>query len=249
MDESGDLGFGVGSKYLILAFISPESGKTLNKMMKNINAHLIRNGWNPDLEIKASNVWYSPSQDEQPPSYKYKNLREIPMEYILRSIADLDGYIEYTAIKLDTVSDGLKTAPSGILYNYFAWQLLKGPLCHFPVVSLYVDRRNREYHSLLKFDGYIEGQAGIARAERKRDPITLKICHYHSRSADDCKPEERGQVHFGVRGLQAVDFVCWAIKRKFENNENRWYSMIEKQIRWKQHLYFDNPDAAKTKSS
>ena len=61
MDESGSLGFGPGgTEYFVLAIISPESGSALNKCMKNFNAHLIANGWNPKVEIKASNVWNSP---------------------------------------------------------------------------------------------------------------------------------------------------------------------------------------------
>ena len=60
MDESGDLGFGVGSDCLILAFIAPSSGKELNKVMKNFNGHLIGNGWNKNVEIKATNLWHAP---------------------------------------------------------------------------------------------------------------------------------------------------------------------------------------------
>ena len=41
MDESSDLGFGVGSAYMILAFIPPCNGKALNKTGKksNLNSH------------------------------------------------------------------------------------------------------------------------------------------------------------------------------------------------------------------
>lgn len=57
VDESGDLGFGCGTKYFVLAFLAPLVGKKLSKAVKNFNAHLIRNGWNQAVEIKASNVW------------------------------------------------------------------------------------------------------------------------------------------------------------------------------------------------
>jgi hypothetical protein len=239
MDESGDLGFGVGTDYFVLAFISPESGKQLSKKVKNFTAHLLNNGWNPNVEIKATNLWYTPKNDDQPATYKYKNNPQVPMEHVLASIAEVDGYIEYVVIKLDTVSEGLKTAPSTILYNYFAWQLLKGPLCFFPTVQLFVDRRNREYHSMLKFDGYLENKAGIDRAEKKKPPINLEICHYHAGSSKEFKAGKRAQVEFGIRGLVAADFVCWAIKRKFENADKQWYGLIEKRVKWKQLLYFE----------
>jgi Protein of unknown function (DUF3800) len=239
MDESGCLGFVPGATdYFVLGFISPESGTRLNKCIKNINAHLIRNGWNPDVEIKASNVWNAGGNKDIPETYLYKKNPAVPMEYILNSIAAVDGYLEYVVVKLDTVSAGLQTAPNAILYNYFALQLLKGPLGYFPAVELFVDRRNREYHKLLKFDGYIEGKVGIERAEKGRTPLALTIRHLHWNSVNDFKAEMKDRIEFGVRGVEAADFVCWAIKCKFEDGNDRWFKLIEKRIRWKQHLYF-----------
>jgi hypothetical protein len=240
MDESGCLGFGPGAtKYFVMAFISPESGALLNKCIKNINGHLITSGWNAAVEIKASNVWNSQRNKEIPASYKYKTDPSVPMEYILKAIAAVDGYVEYAVVKLDTVSAGLQTAANAILYNYFSLQLLKGPLCYFPAVDLFVDRRNREYHKMLKFDGYLEGKVGIERAEKGRPPLGLAIHHIHWNSARGCKGEEKGQIEFGVRGIEAADFVCWAIKSKFEDCNERWFKLIEPRIRWKQHLYFN----------
>ncbi len=57
LDESGTLAFGKGgTAFFVMAFVAPKSGKQLSKCIKNSNAHLMRNGWNPDVEIKASNV-------------------------------------------------------------------------------------------------------------------------------------------------------------------------------------------------
>lgn len=238
MDESGSLGFTPGgTDYFVLAFISPESGSALNKCIKNFNAHLITNGWNPDVEIKASNVWNSPKNTKIPSTYKYKNNPTVPLTYILEAIAHLDCYIEYVVIKLDTVK--IKSAPCAILYNYFALQLLKGPLCYFPVVDLFVDRRNREYHNLLKFDGYLEGKIGIERAEKDKPPLTCQIRHLHHGSASECVAGEKPKIEFGVRGIEAADFACWAIKSKFEDGNDRWYKLVESKVKWKQHLYFE----------
>jgi hypothetical protein len=238
MDESGDLGFGCGTDYFLLAFIAPKVGKHLNKLIKNFNAHLINKGWNPAVEIKATNVLHAGKSADIPETYAYKKCPQVPLKHVLESIANLDCYIEYVVIKLDTVSSGLKTAHSAILYNYFSWLLLKGPLCYFPAVELFADRRNRENHNLLKFDGYIESKAGIERAEKGKDPLNpLLIHHYHSNSVNECKGAERAQVEYGVRGLEAADFVCWAIKKKYENGDKTWYSMIEKKMKWSQKLY------------
>jgi hypothetical protein len=51
VDESGDLGFGCGTNYFVLTFIAPKEGKKLSKLIKNFNAHLIRNGWNQDVDL------------------------------------------------------------------------------------------------------------------------------------------------------------------------------------------------------
>jgi Protein of unknown function (DUF3800) len=237
MDESGDLGFGCGTKFFVLAFIAPAKGKQLNKVIKNFNAHLIRNGWNPDIEVKATNLWHSPKHKEIDGAYIHKNDPATPMAVVLKAIAAVEGYIEYVAVKLDTVSPGLQKAHCNVLYNYFSWQLVRGALCHFEEVHVYADRRSRDLPNLLKFDGYIESKAGIARAEKGKNPLSLSILHYSWNSPNDFAGPERARVEYGVRGLEAADFVCWAIKRKFENGDDQWFKIIEKKIQWKQHLY------------
>jgi hypothetical protein len=240
MDESGTLSFGKGSTtYFVLAFVAPKSGKQLSKCLKNFNAHLIRKGWNPEVEIKASNLWHAAKNERIPAGYAYKHRREVPMQFVLDRIAQLDLYIEYLVVKLDTVSEHLRDVSNVILYNYFAWQLLKGPLCYFPEISLYCDRRNREYHHLVKFDGYIESQAAIERANKKKPPLKLSIEHCYWRSPRGVSGTERVAAEFGVRGVEAADFVCWAIKSKYEDGKENWFSVIEKKVRWNQFLYFD----------
>jgi hypothetical protein len=240
LDESGTLAFGKGgTAFFVMAFVAPKSGKQLSKSIKNFNAHLMRNGWNPEVEIKASNVWHAAKNDLIPAGYLYKHKNEEPMRHLLGGLARLDLYIEYVVVKLETVSEHLRVVPNAILYNYFAWQLLKGPLCYFPEVSLYCDRRNREYHHLMKFDGYIEAQAAIERANKNKTALKLQIEHCYWRSPREVSGAERVAAEFGVRGVEAADFVCWAIKSKYEDEKETWFSLLEKKIRWSQFLYFD----------
>ncbi|HET9742673.1 MAG TPA: DUF3800 domain-containing protein [Terriglobales bacterium] len=240
VDESGCISFGPGgTEYFVLAFVSTEDGTRLSKCIKNFNAHLIRNGWPKDLEVKASNLWHAPNSGAVPADYKYKNKREEPVEYVLKAIAALDVQIEYAVVKLDTIKTHLRKLPYGILYNFFAWQLLKRPLCYFPRIDLYIDRRNRESHEYLKFDGYVEGMAAEGRANKGREALTLATYHYHSDLPKQCKPEDRPRAEFGVRGLEAADLVCWAIKWKYENGNQQWYSLIQGKVTCSHHLYFD----------
>ena len=240
LDESGTLSFAKGgTAFFVMAFVAPKSGKQLSKCIKNFNAHLVRKGWNPEVEIKASNLYHAAENEKIPPGYAYKHKREEPMQFVLDRIAQLDLYIEYVVVKLDTIKPHLREVPNAILYNYFAWQLLKGPLCYFPEVSLYCDRRNREYHHLLKFDGYIEAQAAIERANKNKPALKLQIEHSYWRSPREVSGAERAAAEFGVRGVEAADFVCWAIKSKYEDGKDTWLSLIERKVRWAQLLYFE----------
>jgi hypothetical protein len=239
VDESGCISFGPDDdKFFIFVMLSPKSGKELSKCIKNFNAHVIRKGWNPSVEIKASNVWHAPKNPDIPNAYAYKNDRETPMREVLARIGRLDLRIEYLVVKLDTVKASLRNVSNAILYNYFSWQLLKGPLSFWEDIELFIDKRSREYHHLFKFDGYIEGQAAICRAQKNRAKLNLTIHHYSSNSSDGLSGTERGRVDFGIRGIEAADFVCWAIRSKFENGDDQWFRLIEGKVRWTQHLYF-----------
>jgi hypothetical protein len=205
MDESGSIGFSAGgTAYFVLAISAPDSGKQLNKCVKNINAHLISNGWNKKVEIKASNVWHAPKNVDIPNTYKYKSDPATPMKYILEAIAAVPGHFECAVVKMDTLNPKVKKIPNCILYNWFAWQLLDEALCTYPAIDLCVDRRNREYHDQLKFDGYIEGTGAVRRADKSLPALSLKIHHLHWNSANECKAEERPRVQFGIRGIEAA---------------------------------------------
>jgi len=238
LDETGDFGFGKGTKYLIIAAISPESGKALNKKFKNFNAHLISNGWNKDVEIKAFHLWTSPTNADIPANYKYKSSPKQSIEFALSEIAAVDCHIEYIAVKLDGVPDAYQKMGTSELYKMYSWDLLKGLLCNHSKVHLCVDRRDRHRDSQMKFDGFLEGKVAAERAQRAMPPIELRISHLHSKAADGLKADARAEVEFFVRGLQAADFVCWAIKRQFENGDHSWAKKIEPRIKARYHIHF-----------
>src|SRR5260370_17488786 len=239
VDESGCIAFGPGDdKYFIFAMILPKSGKELSRCIKNFNAYLIRNGWNPDVEVKASNIWHSPNNPKIPDTYKFKASREQVMKDALSNIAALDIKIEYLVVKLDTLKESLKRLPNTILYNFFGVQLLKQPLMFYDDVQLYIDKRSKEYHDLLKFDGYIETQIATCRAVKDKPKLALTIRHYSSKCSQGLTGSERANVDFAIRGIEAADFACWAVRSKFEKSDDRWIKLIEKKIGWKQTLYF-----------
>ena len=238
MDETGDLGFGTGTKHLIIAIISPESGKALNKKFKNFTAHLINAGWNKNLEVKAAHLWHAPKNAAVPATFKYKNDPAEPIQYALGMIAELDCHIEYVAIRLDGVPAAYRRMSNAELYKIFAWEVLKNALCTYPSVHLCVDRRERHRDGQLKFDGFVEGQISLERAKQNMAPLGLSISHLHSQAADGLKNDARAEVEYRIRGLQAADFVCWAIKRRLENGEAMWQNKIQPKIKAGYELYF-----------
>jgi hypothetical protein len=239
MDESGSIGFSSGgTAYFVLAYVAPESGKKLNKCIRNINAHLITNGWNKEIEIKATKVWGARSNVDIGSTYKYKDTPEIPMTRILSDIIALPGKFGYAIVELGNVPAPHRKISNCILYNDFAWNLLREPLCWFDHVQLCVDRRNPEYHDQSKFDWHIESRIAFERAARNMGPLQLGIAHHHHKSSEGLTGPQRAQLEFEIRGVEAADFLCWAVKRKYENNEDRWHSIIEKKLEKPVKLYF-----------
>lgn len=238
LDESGDLGFDGGSTHFVIATLSPASGSSLSKVAKNFNAYLIRAGWNKGVEIKATNVFNCPRNPAIPKSFNLKDNPESAIRGILERIAALQAEIDYAVVRLSTVYEHLRKLPDAILYNYFALQVLSPRLCRYPAVTLWVDRRNREYHHQLHFDGYIETQIQLKRAESKQERMILNIKHIGPDTLKATPTDGKSEIQFGLRGLEAVDFVCWAIKRRFENGDKRWMQLLEKRIRFRNHLYF-----------
>jgi hypothetical protein len=108
----------------------------------------------------------------------------------------------------------------------------------FDHVHLCVDRRNPEYHDQAKFDAHLENQIAFERAARKLCQLRLNITHLHHKSSDGHAGPNRAQIDFGIRGVQAADFICWAVKRKYENNDERWYSIIAPCLEPRVALYF-----------
>ena len=159
--------------------MSPESGKKLNKKIKNFNAHLIKNGWDSSVEIKAANLWHAPKNGNISAGYKYKNKAHEPIEFALSEIAAMDCYIEYIAVRLDGVAEGYKKVGTAELYKIYSWELLRSSLCRHPAIHLFVDRRDRHRDAQLKFDGFLEAKyGGTGRegpASARPDNIALSL--------------------------------------------------------------------------
>jgi len=224
LDESGDLGFGGGSKFFIITtlVIPIANSKNLSRRVKRFNARQYRNGWPKTVEIKATNLWNCSRYLPAATASVFGQTKEEEIQGLLTSICALPVEIDFGVVNLANTDAHLRQLDKSILFNYFARQVLEDRLMACSKVNLYVDQRDKEYHRLAKFDGYIQTQIQIQRHERGLPPIQLDIQHCLSHK---------------VRGLEAVDFVSWILQRSYELNDERWKIDKEKFGR-RRHFFF-----------
>jgi len=222
LDESGvSRGFdeSKSSRTFNISLLTTENPKQVERIIRAFNNKVIRAGWPIEIEVKGAELFRAKHNRLIPESFKYKyNSRELIQE-ILQKLAASTLTIDYITVKKSKIYPHLQAAPYGILYNYFASKILIPKLDRFNNVFLQADARNKEQHTMLKFEGYIETEAYL----HIKHPFKLKIEHCDS------------QKVFGVR---AADFVSWAIFRKYESNDNRFYdSIISKVCDFKEWFY------------
>ena len=81
-----------------------------------------------------------------------------------------------------------------------------------------VDQRNKETHTKLKFDGYLETRLIIDCDHRQ----ALTIRHEESQK---------------VRALQAADLVSWAIFRNHEHADDRFLNLLRPRLGFRDDWY------------
>jgi len=161
VDESGDLGFGVGgSKYLVICFVSTPDK---NSLLRTIRRKKQKLGVSPHDELKGSTlVW------EQ-------------REPILRAIASLDLSIHTVIVNKAGVQQHLRSN-TNVLYNY----ALQFPLIahikteHLDSVGLVIDERTRKIIGAgQELDHYLRVKV---LAEEGLD-VDLRCFHVNSRAS------------------------------------------------------------------
>jgi hypothetical protein len=217
-DESGCLGFNRGSsKYFIVALLCPENSKHLGHIIRKFKGKLIKSSWPKTVEIKATHLHMAKYNTYIPPSYVYKNNQDEPIENILKKLSKINCEIDVIVIKKANINSNLKTLPYGVLYNYFSKNVLIERIIKYDEVKLFIDRTSKQTHKMKHFDDYIYTEALMAKG------------HNFNFSIEHCDSNI-------VTGICAVDFVSWALSRKYEQNDNRFFQIIESKI--KNHKLF-----------
>lgn len=219
MDESGELGYQAGSsRHFVIAVISTADSSRLTRCIKKQTAKLIRAGWPKHVEIKATTLWRSNVVEGVPGTISKDRVPALTR--MLQAICSCDLRIHYAVVNKAKLSDKLKDAPYGITYNYFAGQLLcRAYKEHFAgPLMITVDQRNKETHTKLKFDGYLETRLVIDCDHRQ----ALTIRHEESQK---------------VRALQAADLVSWAIFRNYEHADDRFLNLLRPRLGFRDDWY------------
>jgi len=212
IDESGELGqSGGSSEFFLITALCTEHKKALEKRVWKEKAKLINDGWPKDIEIKGTSLWSSPYDPRIPKAISEK--REEIMCRILKAICDGPNKVHYSIVKKKHLPSHLVKAEYGVAYSILCGSLLcKAYKPHFTgPLEIVVDQRTKETHSKQKFDGYLETKL-IADCCHEVD---LKLTHEESHD---------------VPGLQAVDFLSWALFRKYEKKQPKFADLLKNNM-------------------
>lgn len=223
LDESGEAaGYKQGSpKTFNIAILCIEDTKPLKHVMKKFQAKLYKAGWPRLIELKASRLFKARFDQSIPQTFKFKTDTRPLLKEILRKLVSLKVEIDYLTVNKAKINDQLRTAPYGILYNYYSGQLLLPRFQKHKDICLFVDARNKEQQPKLKFDGYIQTKA----YSEIKSTFNLSIIHV-----------DPSEINYGLR---AVDYISWAIFRKFESDDSQFYELIRSKIVGKQEWHYN----------
>ena len=219
-DESGCLGFKAGSsKYYVVVILCSNEPKRISNVIRKFKGELVKVGWPKCIEIKAAYLFHSSCDARITDEYKYKNSPGEPIKTILRRLAACDIEIDTIVVKKEKISEDLRKLPNSILMNYFSGRVLIDRILKYDSVNLYVDMTNKQTHDSQHYDGYIKTGAYLT----KKRFFPLNIEHVNSNI---------------VRGVSAVDFLSWAVFRKYESKDNQYFKIIEHKISILKTYYF-----------
>lgn len=219
-DESGCLGFQPGSSsYFVVTLLCPQNSKHISNVIRKFKGDVIAAGWPRQLEIKASSLFHAKYNPVVPQNYAFKNNPEKPIFDVLKRLNSCSIEIDTIVVNKAKINANLRTLPFGILWNYFSAQVLVDRITKYDDVILICDEHNKESHSQLHFDGYILTSAKMTKGRN----FPCQIIHANSNV---------------VRGISAVDFICWAIFRNYEFNDVRFFKLVQAKIQFLKRFFF-----------
>lgn len=217
LDESGEDSFSTQSiyKHLLITIVrtnEQESHKIKNHLKRIFTKELYDKRWDKSEEIKASTI------------YNDRNFGGNTLKIIFKDLMTINSLeINYIIVKKDgIVSESLKKAPYGIVYNYFTGQLISKLIFEDKLynVNLIFDKRNKETHENKPFKEYLKTLI-LGKAFENNINVTFLL-----------DPKDSNESV----SLKAADFFSWGIFRKFEYADDSFFKLFEgkinKRIEW-----------------
>ncbi|MFA6049187.1 MAG: DUF3800 domain-containing protein [Candidatus Micrarchaeia archaeon] len=141
---------------------------------------------------------------------KANNSTDAIRKSVLGMVACCDCSISAVVIPKAKVGDELFLHKEW-LYNYLCGLLFEHISLNTDVVDITVDRKHGNRLLQEDFNHYVE-----SRIKCKNGALFVKIRHLESNASS---------------ALQAVDFVAWAVNRKFTHKDSAYYEIIKRKIR------------------
>lgn len=219
-DESGCLGFEAGSsRFYTVVLLCTEDSKRIGNVIRKFKGRLIKSGWPKDIEIKAHHLITADRNREVPNKYLYKESPEVPVYDILRRLVACNIEIDAIVVLKARIARNLRTLPHGMLHNYYSGRVLVDRIVSYDAVHLYVDQTSKQTHDQHHFDGYIKTRALLTKGHN----FPFQIVHGDSNV---------------IAGISAADFISWALFRKYEYDDNRFFELIKHKIQNLKGFYF-----------
>jgi len=217
LDESGESCLKDSSAYthflLTVLFVKNHDSKKFKNKLKRVFATFINKGWDRNKEIKAFDL------------FRDRRYGKAAVEEVIKAILDIKSLkINYIVVNKPKIkSESLRTAPYGIVYNYFTGILLSEMVCFDGIndINLTYDVRNKETHGHLAFNEYLHTHIVGKAFEAKREVNFAK----------------RGVESSECYGIMATDFISWGIFRKYEYNDDYFYKLMKHKFARRKRWY------------
>lgn len=144
------------------------------------------------------------------PEIKANNSDARIREFVLKKISALNCSISAVVIPKSKVRSDLFVEKDK-LYNYLCGLLFEQISLNADVVDITIDKKHSNRLLREDFNQYIE-----RRIKDRRSGIKVVIRHLES---------------YASNALQAVDFVAWAVNRKFTFGESFYYDLIKPKLK------------------
>lgn len=217
LDESGECSFSDSSTYqhfliTIISIENSENYKIKNHLQRNFRK-FIKSGWDKSVEFKAFDL------------YRNRKFGVDAIIKLLQSLININSLeINYLVVNKNRITNqSFRNSSYGIGYNYFTGVLLEELVFidnHNDIYLIY-DLRNKETHHRKHFKEYLETKI-LGTALEKNTTVNMKI---EGLESEKCY------------GLLAVDLLSWAIFRRFEHSDERFFKMISGKINRKREWY------------